>query len=122
MAFDAISIGLAHYAGVTLSISCFVHARRLSRNPAFSLFLDDFVSSPLPFIVATHYLRRQQPLHVPFGDVSVPVKSADGRGFVWERQKKPKRFGIIDVSSGRTPASPGLIPDTGDPIRHRVVL
>jgi hypothetical protein len=46
------------------------------KNSAFSMFFDDLVSSPLPFIVTRHYLRRQQPLHVPFGDVSVPMKSA----------------------------------------------
>jgi hypothetical protein len=86
------------------------------------MFFGDFVSSPLPFIVARHYLRCQQPLHVPFGDVSVPMKSAATAEVSSRSVKKIERFDTIGVSRGRNPASPGLIPDAGDPIRYRVVM
>jgi hypothetical protein len=64
------------YGTVTFGYVVLRSPKMTVENSAFSKFFELLVSSPLPFIVTTHYLRIQQPLHVPFGDVSVPMKSA----------------------------------------------
>jgi hypothetical protein len=92
------------------------------RKLGFPDVFEDYVSSPLPFIVARHYLRCQQPLHVPLGDGSALMKSAVMAEVSSRSVKKIESFDTIDVSRGRSPASPGPIPDTDDAIRYRAVL
>jgi hypothetical protein len=65
------------YGTVTFGYVVLRSPKMTVKNSNFSKFFEFLVSSPLPFIVTTHYLRMQQPLHVPFGDVSLPMKSAE---------------------------------------------